>query len=176
MNKTKYLKQKGFLPFAISTIGLFLHTFFILGTLVFVLPYAIHDYLKEPLIIAFLDILVFVLLWLCFIISIPILGGAILVSAFPEIRLTDQGIECRIYKIFKKTIKWGEVQEIRDLPNNFKALVINRRGFFLFNGLYENKLYGHFVKNNKKPVLFLSSKLENGEEWLRYIKSKINKG
>ena len=176
MNNSNYLKQKGLLPLAISAIGIFIHIFFILGTLILTIPIYINYFSGEPPIIVFLAYLYFIPGMIAIVWSIPLIAGSIFVSAFPEIKLTDQGIECRVYKIFRKNIMWSEVCEILDLPNNFKALVLHRRGFFLFNGLWENQLYGQYVKNNKKPVLFLSSKLENREEAINFIKSKINIG
>lgn len=174
MDGSKYLKQRGTLPIGISAIGMFIHLYFILGSLVFVTPGVINNFVLEPFIPALFLFLIIIggmtaLLW-----PWPLLAGAIFVSAFPEIKLTYQGVETRVYKIFRKKYKWSEIREIIELPNNFIALVIYRPGFSLFNGLYENRLYGQFIKKNKKPVLFLSSKLEKREEALKFIKSKSN--
>jgi hypothetical protein len=172
MDNTRFQKQRGLIPVSVTLLGIFLHAFFILGTMYFVIP-TILSYFNRETVVNAIFLSVGYLLWMTALIwSVPLIAGATFVNAFPEIRITQKGIECRVYKLFRNTIEWHELVEIIDLPRNFKAIVIKRRGFNLVNGLYSNQIYGHIVKL-KYPVLLISSDLENGEAFLNYIKTML---
>jgi hypothetical protein len=98
--------------------------------------------------------------------------GILFAGLFPEIRIMDNGLKYRVI-FFKGLITWNEIEEVILFPSGYAALIISRKGFFLFNGLYFNKLYGHIIRH-EQPVLFLSSRLENLKEVLQIIGNKSN--
>jgi hypothetical protein len=173
MELSDFHKQKGLIPTLIWSIGFFLHAFFILGSLYFVIPTIIDFFMNESFLNASILSIGFVLFIICGVWSVPLIAGAIFVNAFPDLRCTENGIETRFYKIFKTTFTWNELQQIIDAPHEINAIVIKRRGFNLVNGLYSNQIYGHNIKS-KHPVLLLSSGLENRGELISYIKTKIS--
>ena len=163
-----YNKQKGSLPFTLSLIGAAIHTIFIL----FSMPHvSIEVYrfftslqLKEAVFVT-LQLLAF---WIGAIWSTPLLIGSFFVAAFPDIRLTEKGIEYRSYKFIRSFVSWREIDRIVNLRGGYKAIVIKRKGIALINGLYSNQIYGDIVKI-KRPIILISPNLENLESVLSSI-------
>lgn len=167
-----FSKQKGLWPLVLLVTGLSLHIIFIGLTIPYVVL-IISDIFSEAAIpVAIISTLEFMAGMIGLIWSIPLLIGSFCISAFPEIRIFEKGIECRTYKFIRSKIYWNEIIDVISLPKGYMALTISRRGSPLLNGLYSNKIYGGIVKS-KYPVLLLSPHLENKEVLLREITSHL---
>jgi len=93
----------------------------------------------------------------------------LLTWAFPSIRISKNGL--RYYSFFgSKWIRWNEIDDIVDLkwPHNYKAVVINRKGFVIFNGLWVNFVYGAFL-GIPDPLILLSENINGRVELLDAI-------
>ncbi len=97
--------------------------------------------------------------------------GAILVSLFPAIRPTKAGLVCRVL-FFQGLIVWNEIDRIIQLPNDYVALAINRRGLSFLNGLYFNRLHGLLI-HKQEPVLLIAPGLDDHDPILREIATRI---
>lgn len=164
----KLHKQRGFLPNILYIVGLLIHLIFIGGTL----PYfftAMASIFSDGLTLrtmgASLELAIGMigLVW-----SIPLIIGSFFVNAFPNIRITENGLECCTYIFFCSRFKWSEIDGVMELSKGYKAITISRSGFALINGLYSNKIYGDIVKS-KLPVILLSPNLEDKETLLQQI-------
>jgi hypothetical protein len=163
-----FLRQKGILPITLFVIGLLIHVIGIACTTPYVTVEIYQYFLTLSLFEAILTTIQLLAFWVGVVWSIPLLIGSFFVAAFPEIRLDEKGIEYRSYKCIRSTLLWEEIENVVDLPRGYKAILINRKGFTLINGLYSNQIYGDVVKI-KRPVLLLSPKLENIETVLTTI-------
>ena len=174
MGFKNFYKQKGVIPTLVKSVGYLFHAFFILGSIYLGISMIAEISMKGSFPISTILSALLAIPLVFAILAVPLIAGALFVNAFPEIRCTDNGLEARVYKIFKTTFNWNEVKEIIDAPYDIKALVIKRRGFNLVNGLYSNQIYGHIIKS-KNPVLLLSSDLENRDVLILNIETRISK-
>lgn len=163
-----FAKQKGVLPMMLFIVGLIIHMVSIVFTIPYIVPEILQFFSTEPFLDASLTTIKFLAFMIGFVWSVPLLIGSFFVSAFPEIRVTEKGIEYRSYKFIRSFLKWSEIDGVVPLKKGYKALKISRKGFVLINGLYSNQIYGAVVKV-KKPVILLSPKLENIDHLLREI-------
>ncbi len=152
-----FKSQKGLYPVISKLFGLVIFvypTFMVTG-------YAIHNiYLNFTLVDAILSIIAAYLVLL-----IPIWISRFLLGLFPRIRITEQGVKFLAFPIRINLIRWDEIDSIVRFQNGYAALVFNKKGFILLNGLYFNKLYGMIIKAFD-PVIFLSPNVLNQAELL----------
>ena len=95
--------------------------------------------------------------------------GLIIAGSFPELRIVENGLKYR-YLFVKGLVRWDEMEELVALkrPQGCLALVIKRKGFALFNGLWINALYGTGI-GHENPVVLISRGLEQRAEFLSEI-------
>jgi len=156
----RYYRQRGFLPTILFGVGISIHLIFIGGTLPYLFGALFSMFSGTFTVFTFLSLLELVFGMIGLVWSIPLIIGTFLVSAFPKIRITNEGIEICTYLIFRSRFKWNEIAGVVKLPKGYKAITISRPGFPLINGLYSSKIYGDIVKSNL-PVILISPRLEN---------------
>ena len=103
-----------------------------------------------------------------FLPAILILGGM-----FPAMRVEKSGLKYRYLGFLGGNIQWDEIDEIINLkrPQNAKAIVISRRGFFLFNGLWLNTVLGLIFTGQPVQILILTKEMSKREHLLEEIRS-----
>jgi hypothetical protein len=129
---------------------------------------------KSHSIDAFVEILAALVLFLVGQIMI----GTMLVGLFPDVRVSKEGVGYK-YLLFLGQIYWNEISEVYEVtrPRLFKgciALIISREGYsrLCTKGLYHQTLHARFIGAGL-PILLISPGLENRDEILNTIKSKI---
>lgn len=169
-----FYTQKGFLPRLAVVLGIIIPAVFFAR----IAMYSIPMYLKlidarEFSIILGEGIKYFVLSILYLV--IPVYVGVFLSGLFPLIRLSKRGVEYKYFGgIIKKIILWSEVEAVKKLNNGYWAILINRRGFPLFNGLYMNEFYGRLMRCGY-PVILLSPYGDDFRKILHEMEMKTNK-
>jgi hypothetical protein len=156
-----FKNQKGFFPVISKVLGLIIFAY---PTFI-VLVNTIHDVysnftLSDTILRLIADMIVLV---------IPIWVSQFLLSLFPSIKITEQGVKYLSFPIRTNLIKWDEIDSIVRFRNGYAAVVFNKKGFIILNGLYYNKIYGMIIKAFD-PVIFLSSNILNQTELLEKLK------
>jgi hypothetical protein len=156
-----FKNQKGFFPVISKVLGLII---FVYPTFI-VLVNTIHDVysnftLSDTILRVIADMIVLI---------IPIWVSQFLLSLFPSIKITKQGIKYLSFPIRTNLIKWDEIDSIVRFQNGYAAIVFNKKGFIILNGLYYNKIYGMIIKAFD-PVILLSSNVLNQTELLEKLK------
>ena len=169
----RFNKQRGFLPSILYVTGLLVHLAIIGGTSPFLfstISAITSDEFNSHKAISIVQLIIGMigLVW-----SIPLIIGSFFVSVFPDMRVTEDGIEYCVYGIFRSRLKWNEINSVLQLPRGYRAIAISRAGSTLFNGLYTNKIFGDIVKSNL-PVVLISPHLENIDFLLREINNHLN--
>lgn len=170
---TPWARQKGLLPILTKLLGTLSLAFYFFGVAA-----AIYAMMIEPAIWHEENVAqIVVTLILALLIPAPFgFPGPILVSMYPDIRLTPQGIQYRYLRLFGGTIHWEEVDNLTKTRRfaRYDALIIDRPGFNLFTtkGLWLNTYHGLIFGIFIEPVLLLSDGLENRQHILREIRSR----
>jgi hypothetical protein len=155
-----YKRQKGLFPIASTVLGMLI----LFGIFIFGLDFFINLLKEETQITTFT---VITALLYVFLILFPFsLIAGFLVSLFPEIRLTSQGVRYR-WGLIYDTIKWDEIENLVELKNRTVLLSIRRKGISLLR-LYYQRIVGYYLKH-EYPVLLLSPGLEQREMILSEI-------
>jgi hypothetical protein len=147
-----YYRQKGLIPLSTSFLGITIAVYSLLTSIV-------ETFKNLQLSSTMVDIIAS-LVAACIVLAIPIWASLFLILMFPAIKIMEDGLKYSSLGIITGTIKWNEIENLRGFDNGFIAIGIRRKGFFLFNGLYFNKIYALLI-GHESPVLFLSSKTEN---------------
>jgi hypothetical protein len=158
-----YKKQQGVLPFLFKFGGL---VFILLSIITFIVwfPRALFQQNVpanfDPVAVLLSEF------------PIKLITGLLLLSIFPEIRLTPDGLKYRTGAIYG-LIKWGEIESVTQKKLGVISIAINRDGFFLFNGLLFQRIVGWYMRH-EYPLLLLSSGLENRHEIVQEILARSN--
>ena len=155
-----YNQQKGFLPLTTELLGLTIlgysyYVVFLEALSKLVSNYTLIDIAAT--IVATVVVLLF-----------PTWFGLLLVKMFPSIRVVSSGIKYRTLGFIKGIIEWAEIEDRLFFENGFIAIAFQRRGFFLLNGTYFNRLYGILIRR-QYAMLFLSPGTTNRDEILLAI-------
>jgi len=154
-----YSYQKGTLPLFTTFLGMFIPSIFFIYALKTLLPHFVKSINAQPINIIIENtislIIGLVLYW-----TLPIFFGVFFSGIFPAIRITEKGISF-IYLggLVRGLILWNEIEKLRKLPYGYLALIIDRPGLPLLNGLYMSSIYGRLIRTYK-PVIILSPNLK----------------
>lgn len=160
-----YLRQRGLVPVLASSVGLLTFLAFIGLEAVGVMRLIVQasEFAPHEIVVRLVRV---VGLGLPFL-----LVGMLFAGLFPEIRIVKDGIKYRFLTFVKGTIRWEEIEEVIEFSSGYIALAISRKGLYLLNGLYLNRLYGQIIRH-EQPVLFLAPQTEDKQQVLAAIKSK----
>lgn len=164
-----YKRQDGLLPLLSKTLGLLL-----LGTTAIVclrlavdsvmhgrttaIQYGALDFIFDVSAGITFGVLLMSPIWLL---------GMLLLSMFPQIRLTNEGLKYRVIRR-QRLIRWREIEKLIELRNGVTAITISRTGSHLLNGLYFNSICGFMIRH-EKPVVFLAPGLQDRDAVVREI-------
>ncbi len=158
-----FTNQKGSFPFVSKITGLIIFvypTFMVMG-------YSIRemfiDFTAENIFLRFLAaaLVLFFPLWI----------GQFLLNMFPKIKITEQGVKYLSFPLIIRLIKWDEIESLVYFRNGYAALILQKRGFILLNGLYYNKLYGMIVRAFD-PVIFIAPNISSQPELLAALSER----
>jgi hypothetical protein len=157
-----FKEQKGFFPFICKIFGLILFVYPPFVALIEYIPKLYSSFTLENVSISILASATFLLF--------PIWISLFLLKMFPKIQITEQGIKYLSFPIQTKLIKWDEMEGLVRFRNGFAALIFDKKGLILLNGLYYYKLYGMIVKAYK-PVIILSPNILTQTQLLDVLKA-----
>jgi hypothetical protein len=171
MEANVYANQKGMLPLITSLLGILIPCAFFINAISILFPgfaSSIDSKSFDFVIIKTIELLVGLALYLFF----PFLFGIFFSGLFPAINVDKNGLKYKyLGGLIQKKIKWKEIDRYVEIPLGFTAIVINRPGFTLFNGLYWNRIYGRLLGIGR-PVILLSPKINNYVQILKEIDQK----
>lgn len=110
-----------------------------------------------------------------YLLTVPVVllvTGLLLLSVFPEIRLTPEGLKYRVGPIHS-LIKWSEIESVSQMKFDVIRIAIKRDGFVLFNGLLFQRFIGSYMRH-EYPLLLLSNGLEKRDEIVQEILTHSN--
>lgn len=164
-----YYHQKGFAPTMHQVLGLIISGVFFVYAIITFSP----SYLNFVSALNLYDALIATIklvAGLSLYLTIPFYFGMLLTSKYPSIKLIRSGIKFFFFfGICKGDIRWNEIEEIRTQKNGDVILLINRKGFPIFNGLYFFAMHG---KKHYEPILLISRSTENFENLISIIKKQ----
>ena len=165
-----YKTQKGCLPSLVTSIG----GLFFVGSLTYIVILDIivatefrSTIFYEELSRRLFSALVITLIFLLLIIPLTLM----IAGMFPALRVTKEGLKYRFLGFWGGLIHWKEIEEIIDIkwPHNYKAIVISRKGLFLFNGLWSHVFYGLLFVGQLVPIILISPSVNAHEELQKEI-------
>ena len=110
-----------------------------------------------------------ILVLLLFYPFVYIMGGI-----FPAVQVSSKGIAYRHAVLGGGLIRWNEVSDIVPINKGKNiAVVIKRKGWFLFNGLWLFSLTGIMFTNQIIPILVISSGIDNHDQVISQIKNEL---
>lgn len=167
-----YSIQKGVLPRLTGIIGLVLPIFVLLLDMDYILK-NISTRIPELMGNSTKPVWLVVLMFLFVTMFFPIYFGMLLASIFPAIEIRRDGIKFTFWEFFGSKINWDEIDSLVYYTNGNIILLIDKRGFPLFNGLYFNDLLAKRFRSHL-PIIILSPGLEKREEIIKEILSKCS--
>jgi hypothetical protein len=170
-----YKSQRGCLPYFTTLIGTISFVLICTGILIINLKSLSSSHLSvEPTDMLINILSNFAISLILLIIFLP--WSLFLSEMFPAIQLSKEGIKYRYLAFFGGVIKYNEVKEIVDLRRfaRYKLIVISRKGFFLFNGLWKPTIFGLLFTGRLIPVLVLSPGIEDREKLLDEIQRNLS--
>lgn len=158
-----FKNQKGFLPFALVITGnvAILFSGIILLLLspgpkpIFLRDLDLPDDFKLRILLYLSAILLFFF-------------GLYLTSIYPRILLTRGGLKYLGFILYYGQLRWNEIDDLFELRNGTILISINPRRFFLFRGMFFQRLTGVLL-GHKNPVLLLAPGLKQREQILTEI-------
>jgi hypothetical protein len=149
-----FIHQKGIIPFITTFLGIAIPCTFFLGAIVMVFPGFASAINAKPfgfVVEKTIQLLIGLALYLIF----PFFFGILFSGLFPAIRSTKDGLKYMYFGgLIKRKIKWNEIDRWVELPLGLWALIIDRPGLPVFNGLFVNALYGGFLRLGEPVILF----------------------
>ena len=85
--------------------------------------------------------------------------GMYLANVYPRVLLTRGGLHYLGFTLYYGQLRWNEVDDLFELKNGTILILINPKRFFLFKGLFFQRLTG-ILLGHKHPVLLLAPGLE----------------
>ena len=160
-----YNQQNGFFPSVTKLLGLAILVYSFFVTLLQVISKILSSNTLIDIVITFVTAVVVLLF--------PMWLGLFLVKMFPSVRVMPDGIKFVSIGFLKDVIKWSEIEETLLFENGCIAIAFQRRGLFVLNRTYFNKLYGMLIRH-ESAVLFLSPGTTNRDEILAAIHRNSN--
>ena len=174
-----FYKQKGFWPRASFIVGLLFGLYFLLSLVLFLFNFITLAIQLAPTAPfgppAYLRLFVYVVFY-----SILIILSYIVLSSFPSLRLTENGLEYKSL-VFVRRVSWEEMVDVRfaRFPKGAQVLVFFRSTrnaliTILDNAirLYPNQTYGA-ISGVHEPVVIFSRGLENREKLTGEINRRL---
>ena len=147
--------QKGFLPFISSSLGVLIPCIFFLYAIFTLFPGFADSIYSKPIVVV-IEKTIQLLIGMTIYLILPIFFGIFFSGLFPAMKLTNDGLKYIYFSgLIKRKIKWDEIDRWIELPGGYLALVIDRSGLPLINGLYMFSLYGRLLRI-REPVLLFS--------------------
>lgn len=169
-----YKHQKGVLPFITSALGVLIPCGFFINALIILIPGFADTITSMPFGVAVeksIQFVVGLVLYLFF----PFLFGVFFSGMFPSVQLAQDGLKYSYFSgLIRKKIKWEEIEKLVELDWGVVAVVIDRPGLSILNGLYLNNLYGKIVRL-RVPIILLSTATRYFEDILHEITQRISK-
>jgi hypothetical protein len=170
-----YKTQRGCFPIFISTIG----SIFFVGLIGGLLISNIESWFSARTIISVNGTIKFIFSHLTIdliILMIFLPWPLFFAGMFPMVRITRQGVKYRYLGLFGGLIRFDEIEEIADLkrPPDYKVIIISRKGFYLFKGLWMSRMYGLAFTGQNISVLVLSPGICGRDEFLDEIQQNIS--
>lgn len=163
-----FIRQKGILPFITTFLGIVIPCAFFLGAISILFPGFANSISSKPFDYV-IEKTIQLLIGLALYLMLPFFFGIFFSGLFPAIRSTKDGLKYMYFGgLIKKKIKWTEIDRWVELPWGFLALVIDRPGLPLLNGLFLNAIYGGLLRLGE-PVILLSLDIENRDRMLQTI-------
>jgi hypothetical protein len=153
-----YKRQRGLLPFILRLGGLVAILQSMITLIVWVPRALFHQNVPanyDPIIVIITDFPIYLVM------------GLLLLSVFPEIRLTPDGLKYRVVAIYG-LIKWSEIESVEQIKYEMIRIAIKRDGLSYFNGLFFQRIIGWYMRH-EYPVLLLSPGLEGRDEIVQEI-------
>jgi len=158
-----FTSQKGSFPFVSKITGLIIFvypTFMVMG---YSIKEIFMDFTAENIFLRFLAA--------ALVLFFPIWISLFLLNLFPKIKTTAQGVKYLSSPLIIRLIKWDEIESLVYFRNGYAALILQKRGFILLNGLYYNKLYGMIVRAFD-PVIFVAPNILDQSELLANLSER----
>jgi hypothetical protein len=163
-----FIRQKGILPFITTFLGIVIPCAFFLGAISILFPGFASSINSKPF-DYMIEKTVQILIGLALYLILPFFFGVFFSGLFPAIRFTKDGLKYMYFGgLIKRKIQWNEIDHWVELPWGFLALVIDRPGLPLLNGLFMNAIYGGLLRLGE-PVILLSPGIENRNKMLQEI-------
>ena len=141
-----YKRQKGFLPLLAHLFGLLILVYPTFGIIIYAIPKIFGSAGLEALIYLLTSILLLVF---------PLSIGWLLLSLFPYIRISEDGISYMTSPITTKKMKWEEFSFLYEFRNGYGALVIDSKENRLKNMLSLHKTFG-LLTGIIDPIILLT--------------------
>jgi|WetSurMetagenome_2_1015567.scaffolds.fasta_scaffold274221_1 hypothetical protein len=170
-----YKSQRGCLPYFTSLLGTILFvcvcTIFLIINVDSLFAVGSLSFTNETIKIVFSHLVISLIILILFL-PWPLFFSEI----FPAVRASKEGVKYRYLYFFGGLIRYQEIEEIADLkkPSNYKLIVISRKGFFIFNGLWMATFLGFLITGQMIPVLVLSPGIEDREKLLDEIQRNLS--
>jgi hypothetical protein len=149
-----FIRQRGILPFITTFLGIAIPCTFFLSAVVMLFPGFASSISSKPFIYV-VEKTVELLIGLALYLVLPFFFGILFSGLFPAIRSIKDGLKYMYFGgLIKRKIKWNEVDRWVELPLGLWALVIDRPGLPVFNGLFVNAIYGGFLRLGEPVILF----------------------
>jgi hypothetical protein len=167
-----YTYQKGMLPFITSFLGILIPASFFIYAISVSFPGFAETINSKPTGVVIEKTIQFVV-GLGLYLTLPVFFGVFFSGMFPAILLSKDGLKYKYFgSLINKKIPWNEIDNSVKFRWGGTAIVINRPGASLFNGLYMNSLYGKLVRL-QKPVILFSSNTKDVENVINEIAQKV---
>lgn len=168
-----FTHQKGILPFITTFLGIAIPCTFFGGAISLLFPGFASSVNSKPFGYV-IEKTIQLLFGLALYLILPFFWGIFFSGIFPAIRFTKGGLKYMYFGgLIKRTIKWNEIDHWVELPAGFLALIVNRPGFPLLNGLFMNAIYGGLLRLGE-PVILLSPGIKDRDKMLQEIAQNIS--
>lgn len=149
-----FIRQKGILPFITTFLGIVVPCTFFLSAIGILFPGFASSINSKPFNYV-VEKTVQLFIGLALYLTLPLLIGILLSGLFPAIRFTKDGLKYMYFGgLIKRKIQWKEIDRWVELPLGLWALVIDRPGLPVFNGLFVNAIYGGILQLGEPVILF----------------------
>jgi hypothetical protein len=158
-----FKNQKGLLPFLCKVAGLII----VVYPTFIILVNSVYEIFSSSTLIDIVARSIATGLVLLFPISI----GWFLLNLFPGIKMLDVGIKYMSSPISTRLVRWDEIESLCVFKNGYGALIIQKKGLSIFNGLYFNKIYG-LMTGILDPVIFLAPSTLGNADLINKLREK----
>ena len=105
------------------------------------------------------------------VLLIPIEISLFLLKMFPSIRANEIGVRYFSFPLSIRVIRWEEIESLTYFQNGYAALILQKKGLTLLNGLYFHKLYGMML-GVIDPIILLAPNILDQTDLLAKLREK----